>query len=76
MFRKEMKEMEKSDKVLSTQFSDEKSVTPQQSQEDEVHMFNVNSWVDWLINWMIMIDCKSIRIQNVEEGNLSTMLLI
>jgi len=33
--RKEMKEMEKSDKVLSTQFSDEKSVTPQQSQEDE-----------------------------------------
>lgn len=27
--------MEKSDKVLSTQFSDEKSVTPQQSLEDE-----------------------------------------
>lgn len=33
--RKELKEMEKVDKVLSTQFSDEKSVTPQQSQEDE-----------------------------------------
>ena len=37
MFRKEMREMEKAEKELSTQYSEERSTaTPQNSQEDEV----------------------------------------
>ena len=34
--RKELKELEKQEKELAPQFSDDKTVTPQASQEDEV----------------------------------------